>query len=342
MRLLSWAAFACLAAGQAFAQTAPVPASFTVAKGMIADQKAVFATVESTHVVPARARLGGTVTELDVQDGDAVTAGQVIATVVDPAMPEQLHSLDEQIVGLRAQLAQTNIDLTRAQTLIHEGAVSRSMLDQAQTAQNVATSDLKAHLAARAALALQIADGAVLAPVSGRILLTPVTQGSVVLNGDTLATIAEANYVLRLDVPEYHAQFLKLGEPVRLDEGSTPSTSVAFGKIMLIYPLIQNGRVEADASAPGLGSYFVGQRIQVWLFAGLRPGLVVPQHFLESRFGLEYADMRNPDGSVIAVPVQRGEAQPTPDMPDGVEILSGLKPGEVLVQPAQAEDTSAP
>jgi hypothetical protein len=33
------------------------------------------------------------------------------------------------------------------------------------------------------------------------------------------------------------------------------------------------------------------------------------------------------------VPVQRGRVLPRPDMPDALEILSGLNSGDVLVQP---------
>ena len=33
------------------------------------------------------------------------------------------------------------------------------------------------------------------------------------------------------------------------------------------------------------------------------------------------------------VPVQRGRELPRPDMPDGIEILSGLNAGDRLVQP---------
>ena len=329
MRLFSMALAACLAAGPAVAQ---VPGTFTVATGLIADQKAVFATVESAHVVPARTRLGGTIVTLSVQDGDTVTAGQTLALVADPAMAQQLQALDANITGQRAQLAQANIDLARAQQLIHSGAIARSTLDQAQTAQSVATSSLKSQIAARGALAQQIAEGAVLAPVSGRVLITPVTQGTVVVSGDTVATIAQQDYVLRLDVPEYHADFLHVGDPVRIDNnnGATP----AFGKITLVYPQIQNGQVEADATAPKIGSYFTGQRIQVWVFAGQRPGLVIPASFIESRFGLDYVNEQTQNGEIIAVPVQRGAPQPTPALPDGIEILSGLHPGEVLTAPA--------
>lgn len=315
------------------AQAEPVSGSFTVNTIEIADQKAVFATVESAHVVAARSRIGGTVETLTVQDGDTVTAGQTIAVVADPTLVQQLRALDAEIAGLKAQLAQSKIDFARAQGLIHSGAISRSTLDQTQTGVSVATSGLMAKIAARDALNQQIGEGAVLAPVSGRVLLTPVTQGAVVLNGDTVATIAEQDYVLRLDVPEYHTGFLQLGDLVRIDTRDAKTTSPEFGKITLIYPQIQNGRVEADATAPNLGSYFVGQRIEVWVYAGSRPGIVIPARYIETRFGLDYVDIRAANGSQIAVPVQRGDAQPTPAMPDGIEILSGLHEGDELLLP---------
>ncbi|MCX7384953.1 MAG: efflux RND transporter periplasmic adaptor subunit, partial [Alphaproteobacteria bacterium] len=51
--------------------SAGAEALHTVAMRDIIDQKAVFATVESPNVVPARARIGGTVIALAVRDGDA-------------------------------------------------------------------------------------------------------------------------------------------------------------------------------------------------------------------------------------------------------------------------------
>lgn len=308
------------------------PASFIVNASLVADQKAVFATVEAAHVVPARARIGGTLISFLVQDGDQVAAGQKIAMVADPAMVQQLDALDADITSAHAQLAQANIDFGRARALIQSGAIARSAYDQAQTEVSVAQSALKAKIADRAALAQQIGEGAVLAPIAGRVLTTPVTAGTVVLAGDAVATIADQNYVLRLDVPERHAAYLHVGDPVRLDNGG----SASFGKITLIYPLVANGRVVADATAPHLGSYFVGNRVQVWVFAGSRPGIVIPASFIDTRFGLDYADLRTASGAAIAVPIQRGAPHPTPDLVDGVEILSGLKPGNVLLPPGSA------
>ncbi|HZD91797.1 MAG TPA: efflux RND transporter periplasmic adaptor subunit, partial [Pseudolabrys sp.] len=109
-----------------------------------------------------------------------------------------------------------------------------------------------------------------------------------------------------------------------------------FGTIKLVYPEIQDGRVTADAKVDGLGDYFVGERIRVWVAAGKRDSIVVPASFIVTRFGIDYARVRQDgqkDGQVIDVPVQRGRAMPRPDMPDALEILSGLHAGDVLVRP---------
>ena len=45
-----------------------------VQSGFVTDEKAVFATVESVDVVSARARIGGVIGELRVDEGDAVAA----------------------------------------------------------------------------------------------------------------------------------------------------------------------------------------------------------------------------------------------------------------------------
>ena len=329
-----------LATPPAFAQTPPIqpgPAGFVVRAEPIADEKAAFATVESLNVVPARARIGGTVVARPVRNGDAVTLGQVLAVVGDQKLALQMGALDAQIAGAQSQLAQAQADFARADTLFRQGSGPRVTLDQARTATEVATSTLRARSAEREVLRQQMAEGQVLAPATGRVLDVPVTRGSVVLPGDTLATIAERTYVLRLRVPERHAAFLKVGDPVRIDAaelgGDRPHADGArFGRITLVYPRIEEGRVVADAEVPDLPDGFVGARIRVWIAAGPRLGLVVPEALLVTRFGLDTVRLRR-DGGMIEVPVQRGQPHPTPQMPDGIEILSGLRAGDVLVRP---------
>jgi RND family efflux transporter MFP subunit len=314
------------------AQRALAQDTFTVEPKTVADEKAVFATVESANVVPARARIGGTVAELSVKEGDEVKQGQVVATVGDEKLVLQMTSLDAQIAGLEAQLAQAQTDLKRAEDLFSKGTIPKTRLDEARTAFNVASNAHRARIAERSVVEQQLSEGKVLAPTAGRVLKVPVTTGTVILAGEPVARIAEQNFVLRLRVPERHARFLKVGDTVRVDSEELGANGAKFGTIKLVYPQIEDGRVVADAQVKGLGDYFVGERIRVWVSGGERQSFIVPASFIVTRFGIDYARVRQ-DKSVIDVPVQRGRELPRPDMPDALEILSGLKPGDVLVRP---------
>jgi biotin carboxyl carrier protein len=257
----------------------------------------------------------------------------VVATIGDEKLALQMKSLDAQIAGLEAQVAQAQTDLTRGEDLFSRGTIPKTRLDEARTAFNVTSNALKARTAERSVIQQQVTEGRVLAPTSGRVLKVPVTTGTVIMSGETIATVAEQNFVLRLRVPERHARFLKAGDPVRIDGEELGKSGAQFGTVRLVYPQIEDGRVVADATVAGLGDYFVGERIRVWVSAGERTGFIVPGSFIVTRFGIDYAGLRKDAKSVIDVPVQRGRELPRPDMPDALEILSGLKSGDVLVRP---------
>lgn len=314
------------------AMSAATAEGLTVATRSVADEKAVFATVESVSVVPARARIGGTVVALKVREGDSVGRGQEIATIGDDKLTLQMRSLDAQIEALQAQASQAQIDFDRITGLVERGTLPRVKLDEARTALNVADNGLRAKTAERAVVQQQFKEGQVLAPDAGRVLRKMVTVGSVVLPGDPVVTVAQQHYKLRLRVPERHARFLKQGDRLRVDGAEFGDQTAKFGTIDLVYPLIEDGRVVADATVEGLGQYFVGDRLRVWIAGGERSAFVIPSRYVTTEFGIDYVRLGEP-GKAVAVPVQRGRDHPTPDMPDGLEILSGLRNGDKLVQP---------
>jgi len=297
----------------------------------VMDQKAVFATVESPNVVPARARIGGTVAELSVRQGDVVRPGQIIAVIGDEKLLLRIRAVDAQITAVESQRLQAQTDFVRAETLFRQGSGTRVAMDQARTALEVAEATLQARTAERDVARQQLSEGQVLAPVGGRVLAVPVTAGSVVMAGDPVASIAERDFILRLRVPERHAALIRVDDPVRIDAADLPRTNGqgrVTGKITLVYPRIEEGRVVADAMVPGLGDYFVGERIRVWIGAGTRQAYLVPPEFVVTRFGLDYVRRQTAAGSVVETPVQRGQVRA-----GGVEILSGLQAGDVLVKP---------
>jgi RND family efflux transporter MFP subunit len=306
--------------------------TLTVALRPVSDEKAVFATVESISVVPARGRIGGTVVQLNVREGDPVTRGQAIAIIGDEKLALQMKALDAQIAALQAQSDQAQIDFERTEGLVERGTLPRVKLDETRTALNVAQNSLRARTAERAVVNQQLSEGQVLAPDDGRVLKKLVTVGSVVLPGDPVVMVAQQHFKLRLRVPERHAQFLKAGDKVRVDGAEFGEGAEKWGVIDLVFPQIEEGRVIADAIVEGLGEYFVGDRLRVWISGGERPAYVIPSNYVKTRFGIDYVLLREGDRAVD-VPVQRGRDRPSPDLPDGLEILSGIRAGDQLVLP---------
>ena len=316
----------------ALAHGADAEEYFTVAPALVTDEKAVFATVESVVSEPARTRIGGTIVALSVREGDHVAQDQIVATVADEKLTLQMKSLDAQIAGLEAQLSQAQTDLARAEDLFGKGIIARTVLDQARTAFNVANNAHGSRVAERSVIQEQAAQGNVLAPLPGRVTKVPLRTGTVVLPGESVAIIAQQNFVLRLRVPERHARFLKAGDPIRTDADELGEAAAQFGTITLVYPQIEDGRVIADATLAGLGEYFVGQRIRVWVSGGSRSAIVIPSNYVTTRFGVDYVKMQKGERA-IDVPVQRGRDLPRPDMLNGLEILSGLEACDRLVRP---------
>jgi hypothetical protein len=73
--------------------------------------------------------------------------------------------------------------------------------------------------------------------------------------------------------------------------------------------------------------------VRVLIPAGEREAIVIPARYIETRYGVDYVRLVRAGDAVIDAPVQRGGALPTEASPDGVEILSGLAPGDVIVLP---------
>ena len=263
-------------------------AVFAVSPQEIDDLKSVYATVRSKDLIQARVRTPGTIASLKVDEGDSVEPGQVLALVGDPKIALRIKALDARIVADKSRLETAKTELERARTLQERGFASQARLDLAQTAYDVAVNELKSAQADRSVIETEIAEGQVLAPTSGRVLKVPVTEGSVVLAGESIATIAANEYLLRLELPERHARFIKVGDkraPRRSAASAPTRQPLAEGRISQVYPELQDGHVVADAEVPDLGSYFVGERVLVWISAGKRQTFVVPRDLVFKRFG---------------------------------------------------------
>lgn len=296
----------------------------------ISEWKAVYGQVEARDRMPARARLGGTLVDLTVVEGDVVTSGQPIGRIEDEKLAFQLSALAAQRGAILAQLDNAQVELTRGESLLKQGVTTAQGLDALRTQVDVLKGQLAALDAQTDIITQQVKEGTVLAPADGRVLDVPVSKGGVVMPGEAVALIGGGGTYLRLSIPERHAPNLHTGDKIEISDGSATQT----GTLSRIYPLIQNGRVIADVEVAGLADNFVDARVLVRLAVGQRDALMVAATALSSTGGLDFVSVQGASG-----PIQRSVVPGEHQLIDGVdmvEILSGLEAGD-LILPGAAE-----
>lgn len=169
---------------------APPPASVeAVAVRAPADSSTLVATgpLERRREMTLSFRIPGVITALDVDDGDVVRAGQVLATL-DPAGV----AAAEVRAGVEVERARR--DLARDQALFEKGFVSRQRLDDRKSA-------LRAAEAGAGAAAFDRRWARLVSPASGVVLQRTAQAGEVVQPGQAVLRIADETSPLTLRAP---------------------------------------------------------------------------------------------------------------------------------------------
>lgn len=307
---------------------APTAGRLTLELQTLPDLKPVPATLTTRDMAEARARIAGVLTRLTVKAGDKVRQGQIIGSVSDAQVGYQTHAYDAEVSAAAGQAAAARADLARTQDLYAHGVYAKARLDQVEAQATAAAGAWEAAKAQRSASGALGAEGVILAPATGTVLTANVPAGSVVMPGQSVATITAGPLIIRLRLPQAEASRLKLGDEVRLDPEDLHGAAQA-GRISQIYPAVSDGEVQADVIAPGLPGDLVGQSVRAEISLGQRQALIVPRAYIVTRFGVDYARLVRADGGAEDTPVQ---TTPGPDAAR-VEVLSGLRPGDVLTPP---------
>ena len=301
---------------------------FRVEPVTMPEWKAVYGRVEARDTVAARARIGGTILSLKVTEGDRVAAGDVIATVQDDKLEFQVKAVDAQLAGLTASLDNARAELARGEELIKRGVTTAQRLDQLRTQVDLVVNQIAAAEAQRAVLQEQQREGSVLAPVDGVVLTVPITRDTVIMAGETVATIGGGGFFLRLAIPERHTALLTKDALLKIEGSSGREVE---GKLARIYPEIDNGRVIADVDVADLPEGFVNKRLLVRVPIGERQAILVPAAAVVRRFGIDYVSVRAGD-TTAERSVVTGERMTVAGKPV-VVVLTGIEAGDEVVTP---------
>ena len=199
--------------------------------------------IEATQVDVA-AKYPGRLATLTVDEGDEVTAGQVVATISSPETEAQLRSAQAQVLKAKqayaeavALIAQRNSDLTfartdyeRGKTLLQKGDIAQQVVDQrrnrfeaaeagyvaANAQRDQAESSIKSAESEVERLQSILVDLVLVSPRSGRVQYRLARAGEVVSAGQRILTVLDLNDVyMTIYLPAEQAGRLTIGDQAR-------------------------------------------------------------------------------------------------------------------------------
>ena len=269
--------------------------------------------------------VGGVVDQIDFKSGDDVQAGQVLLRLRADDDTAKLAALEAS-----AALAQVNYDRDVRQ--LHAQAVAQAVVDS----DNYNLKNARAQAEEQRA---ELAKKTLRAPFAGHLGIRAVDLGQYLNPGTTVVTL-EALDPLYVDftVPQQALNRVEVGQAVTAKIDTFPG-QVFQGKIVAVSPLVDTDsrNVQMRASLPNPDHK---------LLPGMFATIDIAAGAAESRITLpQTAITYNPYGSTVFL-VKEGEHSGTlsarqsfvttgATRGDQVAVLSGVKPGDVVVSAGQ-------
>ncbi len=172
-------------------------------------------------------RVAGKVLRRNVDAGDRVRRGDVLAEL-DPAdLQLQAEALRAQLSSADAQLARARADHARVAALAKDQLVSRSNLDQQTAALRAAESQVQAARAQRDVARNQSEYSALCAPRNGVIASRLIEAGQVVAAGQPAFELAgDSGREVAFALPESQIRGIAIGRPVMIELWSAPGQRI--------------------------------------------------------------------------------------------------------------------
>ena len=269
-------------------------------------------------------------TEVRVNVGDTVRAGQVLATFAAESIAADVAQANASLSEALANAAEAAANAKRARTLESTGALSAQQINQYLTAEQTAKARVAASRAMLAAQKLRLRHTRLVAPDSGIISARSATVGAVVPGGTELfRLIRQGRLEWRAEVTAAELSRIRPGQVVRVKLGDG---RVLIGRVRIVGPTVDQQTRAAlvyvdlpnggGKNAPAKAGMFAQGEFDM----GMSTALTVPQQAVVLRDGFSYVFRLNPDSRVSQVKVRTGRR-----LGDQVEITAGITPETVLV-----------
>jgi membrane fusion protein, multidrug efflux system len=298
--------------------------------GSIMTGPSISGTLEPEREAAIRSQVSGSVLQTYADQGQAVSAGTVLARIDATGIQDAYTSARAAQVSARNAADVAAHDLARNQKLLAAGAIAERDIEQSKRASIAAQAALEDANSRLATAEKAYRSTTVTAPFGGVVSERPVSAGDVVQPGTPLFTVVDPSSMrLEASVPAEQLSLIRVGVPVVFTVSGYPGREFV-GHIIRINPTADptTRQVRIYVSIPNAGRTLVGG-----LFANGRMssatkvGLVVPEGAVDLR-GSAPAVTRVRGGKAERVQVQVGI---TDKSSETIEILAGLQAGDTLL-----------
>jgi membrane fusion protein (multidrug efflux system) len=197
----------------------------------------------ASKVAEVRPQVTGIILKRHFVEGSYVDAGQPLYQVDDVIYQANVASAKAKIAQTKANLITAKAELKRYQALIKNNSISQQNLEQAQAQFEAYKAELVMNEAVLHKANVDLTYTQVLAPISGKISKSNITEGALVSAGQSnaLATITQLNPIY-FDIKQASSEINKLQQQLALGEleGIDSVAKIKIGNKELIGKLLFN------------------------------------------------------------------------------------------------------
>ncbi len=307
---------------------------YYVAEPAGGDVRRYSGTIAATNTSALSFAVSGTVLTVEVNNGDSVVEGQVLATLDPEPFELDVAAAQSERASAQAEFENQRAQLDRQRQLYQRDWVAKAALDQAVAASEAAEGKLNL---ARSRLGLaerDLASARLTAPFDGVVALRDVEPFVEISKGQTIIQLdSEGAFEVDLSIPDTLVGRLSIGAPVSIDAPTVAGCGCT-GRITEI------GATAGAANAVSVTAAILESP------DGLLPGMAVeasvilsddggPRGFLVPLVAIAPGD-ETARGYVFKYDSEDGVVQKTPFQSDGavsgnlISITEGVEAGDII------------
>jgi multidrug efflux system membrane fusion protein len=327
-------------------QTAAVPVTVAAAKREpVPARLETIGNVQTIASVAVKSRIDAYITEVRIQDGQYVKAGDVLFRLDSRAAEAQVHQMEGQLARDRAQLANAKRETERQQPLAAKDFVSRQQYDQVVTTAQSLEAAVKADEAALENAKVLLTYYTITAPLDGRVGAINLKAGNNVKSNDlALVTINQMKPIYvgfslpQTELPGVRAA-LAAGPVEVVAEAAGDSGPPEKGRVTFF-----DNAVDTGTGTIAMKATFANDRERLWpgqfvnVAVTLRTdpdALIVPEAAVQVGQNGTYVWLVKPDATAEMRPVKVSRTV------DGKSVVAeGLAPGDTVVTDGQLRLTT--